>query len=86
MRNIYFVLSASAILGLGVPHTVAAADRPLKAPIYKAPAPAPVYSWTGFYLGGNIGGAWSDITLTDNAIGVSWNPGGAGFIGGPQAG
>src|SRR5215831_6868245 len=86
MRNIYFVLSASAILELGVAQAVTAADRSVKAPVYKAPVPAPVYSWTGFYLGGNIGGAWSDITLTDNAIGVSWNPGGTGFIGGPQAG
>jgi len=86
MRNICFVLSTSAILGLGVPHTVSAADRPVKAPVYETPVAAPVYNWTGFYLGGNIGGAWSDVTLTDNAIGVSWNPGGTGFIGGLQAG
>src|SRR5215467_3067836 len=86
MRNIYFVLSTSAVLGLGMLETVAAADRPVKAPIYKAPAPAPLYNWTGFYFGGNIGGAWSDIALTDNVIGVSWNPGGTGFIGGLQAG
>lgn len=33
-----------------------AADLP-KAPVYKA-APAAAYSWTGFYVGGNIGGAW----------------------------
>src|SRR5581483_6523915 len=31
-----------------------AADLPTKAPIYKAP-PAPVWSWTGFYLGGYAG-------------------------------
>lgn len=55
MRSIYFVLSTSAILGVGVPYTVAAADLPAKAPIYKAPAPAPLYNWTGFYFGGNIG-------------------------------
>jgi len=36
-----------------------AADLPAKAPLYKA---APAYlSWTGFYIGGDIGGAWSRI-------------------------
>ena len=35
-----------------------AADLPRKAP---PPAPAPVmYSWTGFYIGGHVGGAWRD--------------------------
>jgi outer membrane immunogenic protein len=29
-------------------------------PVYKAPiAPAPAYSWTGLYVGGHVGGAWS---------------------------
>lgn len=31
------------------------ADMPLKAP---PPAPAAVYSWTGCYVGGNVGGIW----------------------------
>jgi outer membrane immunogenic protein len=31
-----------------------AADMPLKTPIY---APAPLYSWSGFYVGGTVGGA-----------------------------
>jgi outer membrane immunogenic protein len=29
-----------------------AADLPKKAPVQ---APAPVYSWTGFYIGGHVG-------------------------------
>jgi outer membrane immunogenic protein len=33
----------------------------LKAPAYKAPPPlAPVFSWTGFYIGGHGGYGWSD--------------------------
>jgi outer membrane immunogenic protein len=40
--------------------TAVAADIPVKAPIYKAaPTPAP-FSWTGFYLGANIGYGWVD--------------------------
>ena len=35
-----------------------AANLPLKAP--PAPAPAP-FSWTGCYIGGNAGGAWTQI-------------------------
>ena len=33
----------------------------VSAPVYKAPVstPAPAYSWTGLYIGGHVGGAWS---------------------------
>jgi len=48
-----------------------AADMPLKAPVYtKAPPPALVFSWTGFYVGGNIGGLWSNSNIIYTA-----NPG-----------
>jgi opacity protein-like surface antigen len=32
-----------------------AADMPVKAP----PPSPPALSWTGFYIGGNVGGAWA---------------------------
>jgi opacity protein-like surface antigen len=86
MRNTAFVALTSAIVALGLPQGTLAADLPLKAPIYKAPTAAPVYNWTGFYVGAHIGGAWSNLTLTNDNLGVSWNPGGTGFIGGMQAG
>jgi outer membrane immunogenic protein len=37
-----------------------AADMPVKAP----PAPAAADSWTGFYVGGNVGYGWQDPTVT----------------------
>jgi outer membrane immunogenic protein len=37
----------------------AAADMSVKAPVYKA-APAPVWSWTGFYIGGAVGARWAN--------------------------
>jgi outer membrane immunogenic protein len=62
-----------------------AADLPLKA--RPAPvAPIPVFSWTGFYLGANIGGAWSNSTLTDNVTGANFSTNNSGFIGGGQFG
>lgn len=57
-----------------------AADMPArtytKAPPYTAPAV--VYNWTGFYIGGHVGGAFAG----DNSI-VSSD---ARFLGGVQAG
>src|SRR5262245_10847 len=36
-----------------------AADLPRKAPV--APPPLPVYSWTGFYIGGHVGYGWRNV-------------------------
>jgi outer membrane immunogenic protein len=43
-----------------------AADLAVKAPVYKAP-PVPFFSWTGFYIGAQGGGAWGDSVQTFNA-------------------
>jgi outer membrane immunogenic protein len=47
-----FVVAACAIF---FAHTAVAADMPVKAP--RAPAVIP-YSWTGFYVGANVGYTW----------------------------
>ena len=51
------MLIGVALAALVAPAT--AADlRPRPAPVYKAPVPAPVFSWTGCFIGGHIGGGW----------------------------
>ena len=83
-------LAVSALL-IGVPFGAAsAADMPLKAP---PPPPAPTSSWTGFYLGGSLGGLFGNESWysNDNSIlapqGQSLgNASLHGVLGGVQAG
>ena len=49
------ILAGIAAAALAVPMVAQAADMPVKAPIYKA-EPVAVYSWTGCYIGANVGG------------------------------
>jgi outer membrane immunogenic protein len=72
---------------LGISAVANAADMPVKAP--PAPTPPPIFSWTGFYIGGNLGAGWSDRTVTDTVFGVNIdnnNGNNARFIGGGQVG
>jgi outer membrane immunogenic protein len=57
MRKVPFLAAAFVMIG-AVP--AFAADMHVKAPILKAP-PAPVSNWSGFYVGGSIGGLWDKI-------------------------
>jgi outer membrane immunogenic protein len=72
-----------------------AADIPQPAPVYRAPVVAPVYNWTGFYLGGNAGYGWArtsgDLTLGGGLFGLvtvtsSGNENLSGGIAGGQIG
>jgi outer membrane immunogenic protein len=58
------LLAGTALGGLALAGPALAADLPVKAPPVVAPA---VFSWTGCYIGGHVGGArgqkeWSDFT------------------------
>jgi outer membrane immunogenic protein len=81
-----FVLASSI---LGFPIAANAADMgPPPAPVYKAAPilPAP-FSWTGLYLGGNIGGGWNQGSWADSVFGINWgNPNNPVLIGGGQVG
>src|ERR1700733_2965720 len=70
------LLGAAACVAFAAP--AFAADLPAKtytkAPVYKAPEA--VYNWTGFYIGGHIGGRFGG----DNSLEGS----GSQFLGGEQ--
>jgi outer membrane immunogenic protein len=57
-----------------------------------APVVAPVYNWTGFYLGVNAGGAWGSTSIVDPVVGPplgiprSQTIDASSFIAGGQAG
>jgi outer membrane immunogenic protein len=67
------------------PLAAGAADMRLKAP--PAPPPPPPFSWTGLYIGGNIGAAWAESHWTDSRFGLDWGRSSNGrIIGGGQIG
>jgi len=75
------LLGTVALVALGLAGTANAAD--LGARYTKAPVaiPAPIYNWTGFYIGGHIGGSFRGDD--NNLLGGSSD---GTFLGGVQAG
>jgi outer membrane immunogenic protein len=86
------------LISIGFAGAAAAADMPMKAPIYKA-APVQVFTWTGCYIGGNIGGKSARTSGSIDVVAAT-GPGGSSparsapldrtnagtFIGGGQIG
>jgi len=65
MSRAGFALVAATTLSFGFAGVAWAADMSTKALPYEAPAAAP--GWTGFYVGGDVGGLW----MSQDA---AWNP------------
>jgi outer membrane immunogenic protein len=90
-RLLIGAMSATALAGgIGM---AGAAD--MGAPYYRAPPMVPLLTWTGFYAGANVGGAWSSNNAlwsplpSSAAFGefpIAGNTGGSSAIGGFQAG
>jgi outer membrane immunogenic protein len=87
-------LTVAAAVVLAMAGAAQAADMPLK-----APPPAPAYSWSGWYVGVNGGGAWSSsesttfsgspntaIFFSNNEFPTSLPVSGKGGFGGLQTG
>ncbi len=62
-----------------------APSAPLTAPV--AYAPEAIYNWSGFYIGGHVGGGFANSSWSDPFTGANntFNSG-AGFLGGGQVG
>ena len=75
-----FLLGTVALVALGATVPALAADLPARiAPYTKAPAyVAPIYNWTGFYIGGHVGGAFAGNNSLSGSDGR--------FLGGIQGG
>src|ERR1700722_14810105 len=85
------LLRATALtsLLLGTSFAANAADLPPapRAPVPYMPVAVPVFSWTGFYIGGNLGGGWNRGNVVDSAFGVNFTNGNStSFLGGGQVG
>src|SRR5712672_2817598 len=61
MRKL-FLLGLGTFAAMMFGAAAQAADMPVKAPPMAAPV---MYNWTGFYIGGHIGGAWRDRNGND---------------------
>src|ERR1700721_2439960 len=74
-----FLLTTVAFVAVGATVPALAADLPARTTYTKAPAyVAPLYNWTGFYIGGNIGGAFTNnqraLGGVTGRIGYTWGP------------
>jgi outer membrane immunogenic protein len=79
------VLAAGTAFSFGF---ATAADLPAPAPMPAAPVTyvPPVYSWTGFYIGGHAGGGFANSSWSDPFTGGSNSFKSSGFVGGGQIG
>jgi outer membrane immunogenic protein len=58
--------SISAVSAVAFTQIASAADLPRTAPVYMSPAP--IYTWTGFYVGLNAGWGWGNSDGISNSV------------------
>ena len=90
MKTTLAVATFAALVG--VAGAANAADLYKGGSLKDAPAYIPPTTWTGFYVGGNVGGGWAqlDSSLTligrDNSLTINHTNEATGVVGGGQAG
>jgi outer membrane immunogenic protein len=67
MRRVHFLAALIGAMAT-LPATAADMRRGYARPSY---APSPAYDWSGFYIGGNLGYAWSDASAGATVGGLS---------------
>jgi outer membrane immunogenic protein len=79
------IASLIAVTAAVVSTSAVAADLPMKAPPYVPPAP--VWNWSGFYIGGHIGAVFGgDNGFASDVLVLNGNNRDAAFMGGGQVG
>ncbi|MCC8941536.1 porin family protein [Bradyrhizobium sp. Arg68] len=80
MRNL--LLASAGLLVLSAFAPASAADMAARAPYVKAPPPAAIYNWTGFYIGGfggyaseNSGNPKMEGGFGGGTVGYNWQAG-----------
>src|ERR1700722_900019 len=82
-------LALAAISVATITGSALAADLPVAAPLPAAPAyvpPAPYFTWTGCYVGGNVGFGWQNNRAFDPLLGDAGSDTASGVVGGGQIG
>jgi outer membrane immunogenic protein len=64
VRSSVSVLIIAAMATLAAQNSAVAADLQVKAPVYQKAPPIVTDTWSGFYLGGSVGGRWDTETWT----------------------
>jgi opacity protein-like surface antigen len=81
------LLATAALSTVFIGNTCFAADLGAR---FRAPpvAPVPLFTWTGCYIGGHLGGGWGEKTVSVPSLapGVSVTGDTSGFLGGGQVG
>lgn len=79
-KKVVFALAGS----LALVTAASAADLPVKARV--APVAAPIVDWTGFYIGGYVGGAWANTDTFISGTAAPIQISSESFLAGVQAG
>jgi outer membrane immunogenic protein len=83
MRKLLLASIGVAALSAG---SANAADLARPAQIYRPVAYVPLFTWTGCYVGGNVGGVWGMNDWNDAILGDFGSNSATGALGGLQAG